>query len=167
MLHIPAAAVMYGSVFEGPLIAIKIVIGIWNCTFNVIQVAILCCRWMCTQEKTFWILVNSNQNQIVVTIFRLIWIQINRKMVTTIWFRFALTRILKVFSCVWWGVIFRCIYIHICIYIYIYVYIYTYIYSGEGRREFPSREIHPQSSEHRALIRVYLGNKYGELISFN
>ena len=26
-------------------------------------------------EKTFWNLVNSNQNQIVFTIFRLIWIQ--------------------------------------------------------------------------------------------
>ena len=39
-------------------------------------------------EKTFWNLVNSNRNPIVFTIFWVIWIQINRKMVNTIWFRF-------------------------------------------------------------------------------
>ena len=57
-------------------------------------------------EKTFWNLINSNRNQIVFTIFRLIWNikralsvwQFKRKMVNTIWFRFELMRFQKVFS---------------------------------------------------------------------
>ena len=58
------------------------------------------------KEKSFRNLVKSNRNQIVFTIFRLIWnqtdvrllFQINRKMVNTIWYRFHLIRFRKKFS---------------------------------------------------------------------
>ena len=50
-------------------------------------------------DKFFWNIIKSNSNQIVFTIFRLIWIQadsvwfqINRKLVNTIWFRFDSTK---------------------------------------------------------------------------
>ena len=49
----------------------------------------------------FWNLIKSNRNQIVFTIFRLIWNSkrtINRCMVNTIWFRFHLIRLRKDFS---------------------------------------------------------------------
>ena len=57
-------------------------------------------------EKTFRNLIKLTRNQIVFTIFRLIWhqtdvclvFQINRKMVNTIWFLFNLIRFRKVFS---------------------------------------------------------------------
>ena len=57
-------------------------------------------------EKSFWNLINSIRNQIVFTIFRLIWIQtdvsvwiqINRWMVNTIWFRVDSIRFRKDFS---------------------------------------------------------------------
>ena len=57
--------------------------------------------------KSFRNLIKSNRNQIVFTIFRLIWntkrtcpfvLQFNRKMVNTIWFRFDLIRFRKDFS---------------------------------------------------------------------
>ena len=54
------------------------------------------------QEKSFRILIKSNRNQIVFTIYNLfgtkqtsVWLQINRKMVNTILFRFDLIRIRK------------------------------------------------------------------------
>ena len=49
-------------------------------------------------EKSFQCLIKSTRNQIVFTIFRLIWIQMNRKMVNTIWFRFDLIRFRKKIS---------------------------------------------------------------------
>ena len=50
-------------------------------------------------RKTFWNLANSNKNQIVFIFFRLIWIQITRKMVNTIWFWIELTRFKKKILC--------------------------------------------------------------------
>ena len=56
-------------------------------------------------QKLFRNLIKSNQNQIVFTILRLIWnqtdvhlVQINHKMVNTIWFQFDLIRFQKDFS---------------------------------------------------------------------
>ena len=63
------------------------------------------CRYLVHTEKSFQNLIKSNRNQIVFTLFRLIWnqtdvhlISINRKMVNTIWFRVDLIRFLKNFS---------------------------------------------------------------------
>ena len=49
-------------------------------------------------EKYFRNLIKSTRNQIVFTIFQLIWNHINRRMVNTIWFRVDLIRFRKYFS---------------------------------------------------------------------
>ena len=49
-------------------------------------------------EKSFRNLIISTRHQILFTIFRLNWIQINQKMVNTIWFRIDLITFRKYFS---------------------------------------------------------------------
>ena len=63
-------------------------------------------------EKTFPNLIKSTRNQIVFSIFRLIWIQFNRKMENKIWFLFDLSDFEKISLCACGTIMARCIHFH-------------------------------------------------------